>query len=78
MKVTHLEVKYCVVRVEATNEEKLICMYQKCWTIRGIQCEICYFMNSNSEYTLMLSYFSSLNYCYLYLGHQSSPTIVQD
>ena len=33
MKLTHLEVEYCVLRSKAANKEKLICLHQKCWTI---------------------------------------------
>ncbi|XP_065920439.1 uncharacterized protein [Dysidea avara] len=78
MKLTHLAVEFCVLR--ATKKEKLICLYQKCY-IRGIQCEYCRYCGIfTDEDTLMLSYFPSLNCCYL----QSSgvvtavPTIVQD
>ena len=80
MKLTYLGVTYCVLRSEATNKEKLIYLYQKCWTIRGIQCVCCYdcdcVVNSKE-----LPYFPSLNYCYI--GHLCqintvSPTIVQD
>ena len=80
MKLTHLGVDFCVLRLEVTNKEKLICLYQKCWTIRGIQCVRCidcHYVNSSEE----LSYFPSLNYCYIgYLCQIStvSPTIVQD
>ncbi|XP_065908495.1 uncharacterized protein [Dysidea avara] len=76
MKLIHLGVEFCVLRLEAANKEKLICLYQKCWTIRGIQCSDC--DCEHEEDTLMLSYFPSLNYCYLYLVYQSSPTIVKD
>jgi len=80
MKLTHLGVTCCVLRSKATNKEKLICLYQKCWTIRGIQyvgCFDCHYVVNNKE----LSYFPSLNYCYIgHLGQFNtvSSTTVQD
>ena len=37
IKLTNLGVKSCVLTSKAAKKEKLICLYQKCWTIRGIQ-----------------------------------------
>jgi len=74
---------FCVLRCETVNQKALICLYQKCCTIRGIQCDVhyrCCGKNSASEDALMLSYFSSLHYCnlyYLYM-YQQKPTMVQD
>ena len=79
MKLTHLGVKCCVLTSKAANKEKLIYLYQKCWTIRGIQCEHCEDHSPTNKD--MLSYFPSLNYCYLDLhpvSDQSSPTVLQD
>ena len=82
MKLTHLGVAFCVLTPEAANKEKLICLYQKCWTNRGIQCSYsleCCLKHSTSEDVLMLSYFPSLNYIYLDLCPDlTPPTIVQD
>ena len=55
MKLTHLGVKCCVLRSQAANKEKLICLYQKCWTIRGLQCSYCHPHPSEDEDSLMLS-----------------------
>ena len=78
MKLTHLAVEYRALRSKAANKEKLICLCQKCWTIRGIQCGDCYLEGSTNEDTLMLSYFLSLNYCYIYLVNHTPHTVVQD
>ena len=76
MKLTHLAMEFCVLRSEAANEEKLICL-QKCCTIRGIQCDDYCCETLTKEDILMLSYFPSLNYCYVKF-YGRLPTIVQD
>ena len=76
MKLTHLGVDFCVLRSDITNKKKLICSYQKCWTIRGIQCGYCCESFTNQD-TLMFSYFPSLNY--FHLSHcYHLATIAQD
>ena len=76
MNLTHLAVELGFLKSEAINKRKLISLYQRCWTIRGIQCdnhdEVVF-----AEVGLMLSYFSSLNYFFMRY-HTSPPTIVQD
>ena len=54
MKLTHLGVMCCILRSQAANKEKLICLYQKCWTIRGLQCSYCHPHPSEDE-DVMLS-----------------------
>ena len=77
MRLTHLAVEFCVLKSEASNKEELICLYQKCWTIRGLQChDCCDCDNYDTEESLMLSYFLSLNYCHLEYS-EDLPTFVQ-
>jgi len=80
MKLTHLAVDFCAFISEVTNKEKLIFTFQNCWTIRAIQCGDCYLEDFTNEDALILSYFPSLKYCYLYLWleNQTPPTVVQD
>ena len=67
MKLTHLAVDFHILRSKAANKEKLICLLQKCSTMRGIECrlQLCQYYCCGSLDTLMLSYFTSLHYCYL-------------
>ena len=75
MKLTHLAVQDCnILKSDAASKERLICLYQKCWTIRGIQFGDCC---CGDEDILMLSYFPSLQYCYIRF-YYGQPTIVQD
>ena len=78
MKLTHLAMEHCVLRSKAANKVKLISLYKQCLTIRGIQCGDCccgkYFTNKDM---MMLSYFPSLNYCYVQY-YDGLSTIVQD
>ena len=74
MKLTHLAVDFCVLESEAANKEKLICLYQNCWTVRGLQC--CYCDHCGCEDSVLLSYFPSLNCCY-FEYFQDVPTFVQ-
>ena len=75
MKLTHLAGQDCIVlKSDAVSNERLICLYKKCWTIRGIQCGDCC---CEDEDILMLSYFPSLQYCYIKFYYGLS-TIVQD
>ena len=76
MKLTHLAIDDCLLLPEAAMKEKLISLYQKCWSIRGIQCNV-YRVNSANEGVSMLRYFLSLKYCYLTSSH-TLPTVVQD
>ncbi|XP_065906237.1 F-box and leucine-rich repeat protein 13-like [Dysidea avara] len=78
MKLTHLVVEFCILRLEAANKEKLIGFYQKCWTIRGIQCEFCGCEDYTNEDVSMVSYFSLLHYCYFKSCHKVMPTAAQD
>ena len=82
MKLTHIAVEYNVLEPEAANKEKLISFYQKCCTIRGIQCgDGCpdYDDSAFTEVGLILSYFPSLNYCNCSMWDTCAPsTIVQD
>ena len=79
MKLTNLVVNYCVVCSEVTSKERLICLLQKCLTIKGIECGsgLCDYDCEKLD-TLMLSHFKSLRYCYLRKYTAHSPTIVQD
>ena len=80
MKLTNLAVNYCVVCSEVTSKERLICLLQKCLTIKGIECSggLCNDYDCEKLDTLMLSHFKSLRYCYLRRYEVHSPTIVQD
>ena len=80
MKLTHLAVDFCALISKTTKKEKLIFTFQNCWTIRAIQCGDCYLEDFTNEDALILSYFPSLKYCYLYLWlkNQAPPTVVQD
>ena len=79
MKLTHLALDNCYLIPEASMKEKLICLYQKCWTLRGIQLNICHHEKfaDNCESELMLCYFPSLQYCYISFEH-SLPIVIQD
>jgi len=79
MKLTHLTMDYCVLRCETVNQKALICLYQKCCTIRGIQCDDCYdyhCKSSANKDALILSYFPSLDYCNLH--YRNEPAMVHD
>ncbi|XP_065914507.1 uncharacterized protein [Dysidea avara] len=74
MKLSHLTMEFCVLEAKDANKKTLICLYQKCWTIRRIQCGYCsHCRTATYKDTLMLSYFPSLIYCYL-----NEPAMVQD
>jgi len=77
MKLTHLALDICYLIPEASMEEKLICLYQKCWTIRGIQLNICHHEKFADKNELMLCYFPSLQYCYILFEH-TLPIVIQD
>jgi len=69
---------FCVLRCETVNQKELICLYQKCCTIRGIQCDGCH-CKISANGALILSYFLSLHYCNLLYDHgQQNPAMVQD
>jgi len=78
MKLTHLAMKFCVLRShKAAITKALICLYQKCCTIKGIQLNDCFCKGSSANKdALMLSYFPSLNYCNL--KYERKPVMVQD
>ena len=78
MKLTHLAMKFCVLRShKAAITKALICLYQKCCTIKGIQLNVCFCKGSSANKdALMLSYFSSLNYCNL--EYKRKPAMEQD
>ncbi|XP_065914895.1 uncharacterized protein [Dysidea avara] len=80
MNLTHLTVDVCILRSKVANKKALICLYQKCRTIRGIQCGYCSCKSSSklsNKDPVTLSYFPSLNYCYCCVYHKK-PTVVQD
>ena len=77
MKLTHLAVEFKVLKSEPSNKEKLMSLYQKCCTIRGIQCGGDRYVHAFTKVGFMLSCFSSLNYCFMRY-YTSSSTIVQD
>ena len=81
MKLIYLTVESCFFKLNAAIKDELITLYQKCCTIRGIQCHQCFgivqcFSHSAKVDTLIFSYFSSLNYCNV--EHYEEPTMVQD
>ena len=81
MRLTHLAVEFCLLRSEAANKEKLVCLYQNCWTIRAIQCHSC--PTSCGDFTvkdvMMVSYFPSLNRCFSRINSSCKQnTVVQD
>ena len=72
MKLTHLAVQLCMnTRLEVINKEKIISLFQKCSTIKGIQLNICSYLRSCLGYSKcspssnVYSYYPSLEYCYL-------------
>ena len=75
MKLNHLAIRFCLLGSQAINKEKLISLYQKCQTIRGMQCDYCKF--SMYENISMLSYFPSLNCCY-FKSSRVISSVVQD
>jgi len=76
-KLTHLAVEFSFLRPKAAIKKMLFCSYQKCCTIRGIQCYDDWWTEFTYEDTAVLSYFTSLSYCCVPLHHRL-PTIVQD
>ena len=65
IKLTHLAVEFCFLKLENyINKVRLICLYQICLTIRGIQCGFHHECSTNED-TSILCHFPSLNYCYL-------------
>jgi len=76
VRLTHLGVSFCALKSKAANKEKLISLYQKCWTVRGIQCAHCYCGSVSTDATSMLSYFPSLNCGYFEDLLCSAPTII--
>ena len=76
MMLIHLAAEFCVFKPTAANMKKAYCLYQECWTIRGIQSDECHrcFRNSINEDTLILSYFPSLNYCNI---SHTKPAIIE-
>jgi len=59
IKLTHLGVYCCVLKVEATNKEKLIHLYQNCLTISGIQCYQHYHYDNGVVYNVLTYFFVS-------------------
>jgi len=57
IKLSDLAVKLCVLISETANNKHLICRYQKCLTIKGIQCGNCCHGVYTSEHMLMISSF---------------------
>ena len=77
MKLTHLTMNFCVLRYKFANKKALFRLYQKCFTIRGIQLNrFCCKGSSANKDALILSYFPSLNYCNL--EYRKKPAMVQD
>jgi len=59
MKLTHLAVDFIVFIRRDADKEELICLYQKCLSVRGIDsCQIGITID-------MLSYFPLMNYCHV-------------
>ena len=78
MKLTHVGVEFSVLNSKAI---RLICLYQNCWTIKGIQCGDNWYENFTKEdafeIPMLLSCFPSLYYCYLSYC-ELPPSTVQD
>jgi len=74
MKLMYLVIDFCVLRSEAGNNEKLICLYQKC-DIKALHCQ--YFGILTDEDALILSNFPLLN-CFYLQSTSTVPTIIQD
>ena len=77
MELTYLAVEFCLVKVKSVNKERLICLYQECCTMRGIQSHLCGCEGCTNEDTSVLSYFPSLIYCYMQSSNKL-PSIVQN
>jgi len=76
MKLTYLAVEFSVLRSQPANKEKLICLFKKCLSIRGIHCSfLC--GNITIEDAMFLSCFPSLNYFYS-SDDVRLPTVIQD
>ena len=76
MKLTSLATKFCVFRAKAAQKKSLICLYQKCWTLRGIQCYRCYSYKSSADKDISIMYFPSLHF--FNVCHYEESTVVQD
>ena len=84
MKLTHLKITFCVLRSEAANKKRLISLYQKCITIRAIECyltnlqllECSSCQNFTERDPLLLSCFPSLHYCNIGMSERLSAAIV--
>ena len=78
IRLTHLAVEFCILRSEAVSKEKLISLYHKCWSIKGIQSSCnCSCWEFTKEDALLFSYFPSLIYCNL-CAFSKLPNVVQD
>jgi len=62
MKLTHLAIDYCNLTSIVENKKRLIALFKKCFTIIGIQCD---FKDHYCFGKSALSYFRSLEYCYI-------------
>jgi len=79
MRLIYLALEFCALKSEPANKERSIKLYQKCWTIRGIHCELKYNCgNITDEDITFLSYFPSLNYIYSTDYPGLLPTIVNN
>ena len=78
-RLIYLALEFCTLKSEPANRERLIKLYQKCWTIRGIYCELKFGCgNITNEDITFLSYFPSLNYIYSTDYPGLLPTIVHN
>jgi len=75
----YLALEFCALKSEPANKERLIKLHQKCWTIRGIHCELKFNCgNITDEDITFLSYFPSLNYICSTDSPGLLPTIVNN
>ena len=79
MRLIYLALEFCALKSEPANKERLIKLYQKCWTISGIHCELKFNCgNITDEDITFLSYFPSLNRIYSTDYPGLLPTIVHN
>ena len=78
MTLSHLALDFVMLKSQTANKEKLIRLYQKCWTITGIQSGNYYSDEITTQDILILSYFPSLNYFYVSLYDNVHSTIAQN
>ena len=81
MKLTLLNVEFCILRPKAANKKRLIELFKKCWGITGMSiaygCRCPQSFSNKDQGILMLSHFPLLYYCCVEIDLKL-PTIVQD